>query len=102
MKEAAQLLTRADPNNAMAWLMLAYAEDQNSANPDEVAAALDHASAAPRFHDYAFDVSKRALVASGRVQVPKEIVGNASPEEFRLMHASSNEGRRDHANRDRA
>jgi hypothetical protein len=83
------LLTRADPDNAMAWLTLGYAADHSLANPDEITLALERAVAASRFHDYDFDVTKRALAATGRVPIPQELMtSHGTSEQFRQQFAT--------------
>lgn len=69
---AARTLTRADAGNAMAWLAFAFLADSARLDPSEVDGALASAAAAPRFHDYGFDLAKVAVVASGRVPMPAD------------------------------
>ncbi len=88
MMTAAKLLSRADPENAMAWLTLGFAADESLADPEEIGSALDHAIAAPRFHDYGFDLTKRAVAASGQVPVPADVLEQLTPEQFRLQFAN--------------
>lgn len=87
MLNAARSLTRADPDNAMAWLALAYAADENLYWL-EIGPALDRSIAAPRFHDYGFDVMKRAVIASGQRPIPVSVLGQKTTEQFRLQFAS--------------
>lgn len=73
---AAKALTRIDPDNAMAWFALAYAEGNYVTTPDRSALALQHAAQAPRVHDYGFDLLKLATVATGRIPIPKAALDN--------------------------
>ena len=84
MQAAARLLAEADPDNAMAWLARAYAADQN-ADYKEMSSALDHGASVQRFHDYAFDVAKRTLAASGQLPIPESVLRGQKPEQFRLQ-----------------
>lgn len=68
--EAAQALTKVDPDNAMAWFALARAEDMVMTEPDKVDAALNRAAKAGRVHDYTFDLTKLAEKASTGIPAP--------------------------------
>lgn len=88
MLKAARLLAQADAGNAMAFLALGYAADASLADPREIAAALEHANAARRVHDYGFDLMKLAVEVSGRVPIPDAVRGQQSAEQFRLQFAN--------------
>jgi len=85
MLRAARLLTRVDPDNAMAWLTLGYAADESLANPDEISSAVNHAVSASRFHDYGFDLAKQVVVASRQVDIPAIALGRQTSDQFRLQ-----------------
>lgn len=63
----AQVLVATNPDNAMVWFALAYAEDQ-AMQSWGVNAALDRAAKAPRVHDYTFDLTR--LVARASAAIP--------------------------------
>jgi|GEM_PF-2578414 len=73
--DAARKLVRADPDNAMAWLALAY-NDARTASVDGANAAMIRAARAPRVHDYTFDVLKLAAAASGELPIPEAARSN--------------------------
>lgn len=73
--DAARKLVQADPDNAMAWLALAY-NDARMASVDGAHAALVRAARAPRVHDYTFDVLKLATAASGELPIPEAARSN--------------------------
>jgi len=86
---AARKLVRVDANNAMAWLALAFLADSARLDPGEVDSALIRATAAPRFHDYGFDLVKLAVIATSRLVTPTDSLPvladhRMSPEEARL------------------
>ena len=73
--DAARKLVHADPDNAMAWLALAY-NDARMASVDDANAAMIRAARAPRVHDYTFDVLKLAAAASGELPIPEAARSN--------------------------
>jgi len=85
MVTAARQLTQADADNGLAWLTLAYASDQSLGDPTDIGAALDRAAAAPRVHDYGFDLLKLAVTTTGEVAIPDDVRGQATQAQFRLQ-----------------
>jgi len=85
--EAAKALTRADPDNAMAWLTLAYATERAIGRTSEILDALKHAARVPRFHDYGFDLMKASVSATALVSVPDGVLVTASGTPSSVEHA---------------
>ncbi len=62
--KAAQALTMADPDNAIAWFALARARDLAMDLRENVDSALDRAAKAGHVHDYTFDLFKLVVKKS--------------------------------------
>jgi hypothetical protein len=91
---AARDLTKTDPDNALAWLTLAYMAEQDAGATKEVSESLRRAARASRLHDYAFDLMKIMIATASRLPIPVTALYAAptrprSMEEFWLQQSDS-------------